>query len=411
MSLHTYIGARYVPRFLGTYDPTQQYDALDVVDNGSGTSYIARKTVPAGTPLTDTDYWFVYGASSGAIIQLQNDMIQAQNDIISLNEEIDLLKYGDIILMSDSYGYSPSIPDAWTGKLEALLPNNCYIFNGGGHGFGSTPSLVNDLISHETDVTDPDKVGAIIVACGYNDRTVTANIAAGIASFATYVASQYKNATVYIAFIGLSTNGSYTYTLRNNVAFLYKREAAKHPNTCFICDSDRFFINYANMQIDGIHPAPAGGSDIAHGIKNYLTSKTIGYCGNDFQITQTLKSSGGHDTPYADKTVTCTLANDQLSILLGGNLLLNYSTAQTPLQYYEIGTLDDAGFLNGTKKEYCGSVYPCQIYTDEATPRWITGAGWIGIENGKFYYKVASTINYTRISIPGGNIKVPLIYC
>ena len=88
MSMHTYVGARYVPRFVGTYDPTQIYEALDVVDNGSGTSYISRKTTPAGTPLTDTEYWFVYGASSGAIIQLQNDMIQAQNDIGDLQNDM-----------------------------------------------------------------------------------------------------------------------------------------------------------------------------------------------------------------------------------------------------------------------------------------------------------------------------------
>lgn len=83
-----YIGARYVPRFLGTYDVTQIYDALDVVDNGAGTSYIARKTVPAGTPLTNTDYWFVYGSASGAINQLQNDMIAAQNDILAIDSDI-----------------------------------------------------------------------------------------------------------------------------------------------------------------------------------------------------------------------------------------------------------------------------------------------------------------------------------
>lgn len=74
MAVHTYIGARYVPRFTGTYDPTQIYEALDVVDNGSGTSYIAKKQTPAGTPLTDTDYWFVYGSSSGAIINLQQQI-------------------------------------------------------------------------------------------------------------------------------------------------------------------------------------------------------------------------------------------------------------------------------------------------------------------------------------------------
>lgn len=82
MAVHTYIGARYVPRFSGTYDATQIYEALDVVDNGTGTSYIAKKTVPAGTPFTDTEYWFVYGAASGAIINLQNQ-INALRDNIS----------------------------------------------------------------------------------------------------------------------------------------------------------------------------------------------------------------------------------------------------------------------------------------------------------------------------------------
>ena len=90
-----YIGARYVPRFLGTYDPAAEYEALDVVDNGSGTSYIARKRVPAGTPLTTAEYWFLYGASSGAIIQLQNDMIAAQGDIINLQGDMTLAQ-GDI---------------------------------------------------------------------------------------------------------------------------------------------------------------------------------------------------------------------------------------------------------------------------------------------------------------------------
>ena len=69
-----YVGARYVPKFMGLYDATQAYEALCVVDNGMGTSYITKVPTPAGTPLTDTDYYAVYGASSGAIINLQNQI-------------------------------------------------------------------------------------------------------------------------------------------------------------------------------------------------------------------------------------------------------------------------------------------------------------------------------------------------
>lgn len=80
MSIHPYIGARYVPRFLGTYDATQQYEALDVVDNGAGTSYISRIPTPPGTPLTDTDHWALYGSSSAAIASLTTRINALETD-------------------------------------------------------------------------------------------------------------------------------------------------------------------------------------------------------------------------------------------------------------------------------------------------------------------------------------------
>ena len=74
-----YIGARYVPKFMGTYDNTQAYENMCVVDNGLGTSYISKKPTPAGTPLTDTDYWAIYGSTNGAIINLQNQIDTINN--------------------------------------------------------------------------------------------------------------------------------------------------------------------------------------------------------------------------------------------------------------------------------------------------------------------------------------------
>ena len=75
-----YIGARYVPKFMGVFDPTQAYENLCVVDNGSGTSYISKITVPPGSSLTDPEYWAVYGAASGAIISLQDQIDAIVND-------------------------------------------------------------------------------------------------------------------------------------------------------------------------------------------------------------------------------------------------------------------------------------------------------------------------------------------
>lgn len=88
-----YIGARYVPKFMGPYVATQDYEALCVVDNGMGTSYISKVPTPPGTPLTDTNYWFVYGASSGAILNLQNrvDALENNRSPITFNDHASLV--------------------------------------------------------------------------------------------------------------------------------------------------------------------------------------------------------------------------------------------------------------------------------------------------------------------------------
>lgn len=81
-----YVGARYVPDVTGnSYDPTQAYENLVVVDNGMGTSYISRKPVPAGIPLTNTEYWAIYGAANGAIINLQNQIDQIKDGFVTLD--------------------------------------------------------------------------------------------------------------------------------------------------------------------------------------------------------------------------------------------------------------------------------------------------------------------------------------
>lgn len=78
-----YIGARYVPKFMGAHDVTQAYEALCVVDNGAGTSYISKIPTPPNTPLTNTVYWAVYGASSGAIINLQDQIDEIRDGFVT----------------------------------------------------------------------------------------------------------------------------------------------------------------------------------------------------------------------------------------------------------------------------------------------------------------------------------------
>lgn len=141
MAIREYIGARYVPRFRGTYDVTTVYEALDVVDNGLGTSYIAKVPTPAGTPLTNTTYWALYGAASGAIINLQN--------------QIDTI---DATLGDHTTGLVKSVDDAWT-QIDNI--NNVALPN--------IDSQINNLIASMVEVAEGPHIYSGSADCSDNN--------------------------------------------------------------------------------------------------------------------------------------------------------------------------------------------------------------------------------------------------
>ena len=60
MTVREYIGARYVPLFMGQWDIAVDYEALCVVQY-QGDSYTSRQPVPAGTDIFNEDYWLESG--------------------------------------------------------------------------------------------------------------------------------------------------------------------------------------------------------------------------------------------------------------------------------------------------------------------------------------------------------------
>ena len=155
MSTQKYIGARYMPKFMGTYDATTAYEALSVVDNGAGTTYVSNKPTPAGTPLTDADYWSVYGASSGAILDLQNRMGTAENNITSLQGAVSDLDddndiYDAIVKLKGKtiavFGSSNEIGSntqgtSWVDSLTTLLSGYATVINNSVGGVGIYDSI------------------------------------------------------------------------------------------------------------------------------------------------------------------------------------------------------------------------------------------------------------------------------
>ena len=78
-----YVGARYIPRIMGEYNNETAYEALDIVTSG-GVGYISRQPVPAGTAVSNKEYWAMWGSGNAAIDALTQRVATNENDITAL---------------------------------------------------------------------------------------------------------------------------------------------------------------------------------------------------------------------------------------------------------------------------------------------------------------------------------------
>lgn len=82
-----YVGARYIPRIMGEYNNETAYEALDIVTSG-GVGYISRQPVPAGTAVTNEEYWAMWGSGNAAIDSLTQRVATNENDITELETDL-----------------------------------------------------------------------------------------------------------------------------------------------------------------------------------------------------------------------------------------------------------------------------------------------------------------------------------
>lgn len=78
-----YVGARYIPRIMGEYNNETAYEALDIVTSG-GVGYISRQPAPAGTAVTNKEYWAMWGSGNAAIDALTQRVATNETDITAL---------------------------------------------------------------------------------------------------------------------------------------------------------------------------------------------------------------------------------------------------------------------------------------------------------------------------------------
>lgn len=82
-----YVGKRIVPKLCGAWNDHTKYEMLSVVlDENTGDSYVARKEVPAGTGLNQTEYWALSSRYSQQIQNFSNQLTETLRQVRTDND-------------------------------------------------------------------------------------------------------------------------------------------------------------------------------------------------------------------------------------------------------------------------------------------------------------------------------------
>lgn len=385
--MRQYIGARYVPKFMGTYDATQAYEALCVVDNGMGTSYISKVPTPANTPLTDTNYWAIYGASSGAIINLQDQIddmkdgtvpgsLQDQintnaTNISSLNTAINNIpvkrKY---VLIGDSFGVG--IIDSvtpwttgWEDYFKALLPNDVFYFDpqndpgfSGAGGFTTTGQYnFTDQLQYIHDnlmgTTSANEITDVVVLGGSNEIGSVSDIVTAIDIFFTRSRSLYPNANIALGCVGLHARKM----VANNAYSGYSRGAAKNGGAFY---SELLNLGASNTYDSGLGHWTAAG----YAVFNPIIAKCIVSGHTNYYFEEYLSL-----TPLSDITVPGSVTiNLALRRTEKGVFARVYNTTNYIGWYVKNAKTIGPGVHTVNAFEYSGSFYPSVLSGGSVDP-------------------------------------------
>lgn len=181
--------------------------------------------------------------------------------------------FKNYILVGDSYavGYTPEgNVTGWTTLLNSLLGEHLYAkIEQSGAGLSNKITGEYNLTTRISSLTNSDSVDSIICCCGRNDidgDNVT-GITQGIKNFVDICHLKFKNAKVYIGFIGWDLNKT-EWTATKSYVLNLAIAAYKNVNADYVYINTDFILRQRSyMASDGKHPNQDGQNALAYGIK------------------------------------------------------------------------------------------------------------------------------------------------
>lgn len=283
-----YVGARYVPKIMGEWDKSLQYEALCIVTY-KGNSFTSKIPVPANIDIGNTDYW-VNTANYNAQIT------EYENIVKSYKTEVDLLTAHDAIIISDSYGVEGVVGNnSWVNGLKNAIINKynstVYTSTHGSRGFVGNNIVAENFLDSlkEFDylsTENKNKIKYIIVCGGANDSNKSADtIFNSMETFVQYVNNNYPNASCYVGMIAYSSHSPENMYYNSLPAY---KKISELPKGVYLNGSENI-VRQNMLQGDGLHPNNKGCEELI----KYLTNAFFtGSCNVNRQNEITLEPSG-----------------------------------------------------------------------------------------------------------------------
>lgn len=218
-----YVGARYVPKVMGEWNKTLQYEALSIVTY-LGNSFTSKVPVPANIDISNQTYWINTGNYNAQVEAYRQETARVKND---LNNEIINRKNDtkdNILWIGDSYSvnYNHKLPNGVRSMLNA---KNWFEYSKGGAGFAGAwaGASFNDLIEeakNEMSASQKEMIKYVYIVGGANDSSYSwTDIKPKVISTVQNAKNSFPNAQVCFIFASCAfTTFQDLYTKTRNIA-------------------------------------------------------------------------------------------------------------------------------------------------------------------------------------------------
>lgn len=427
MAVRQYIGARYVPLYAGDWDATKNYEPLTIVTDANGNSFTSLKDVPAGTALTDRNYWIQTSSFSGAVDVLRRDVNTLQDDVSALQTDVSGLQTNvsgietdvaaikrhynkKILLFGDSVAAGNVVSPSFANMIKTVYPNtSIYALPGGS--WGKEAKYLTQLETAISEISDKESIDIIMIAAGFNDGlTATwtlSNADADIAEFVTRAKQQFINAEI------MCIDCAWAKLAPSRTTFL--RDVSRVFDLCKKYGCGVWHIGYLalhkygnNFESDDFHPSAAGNRSLADAILSILSTGTVQNQQFQYGAGLNLTLASGITISGSAFTVGEYSTPNGLAFFIP-DMTVTFASAQTRDADIVIGTADFQ-YFDALSRGTSAAVIPLMIDQGAGTSIEVTN-GYIWIKNGQMYVRVMSiNTTFTRIYFRQTTIEFNAMY-